>query len=115
MRGKALFLVMAAAIIWLQSVIFLEAFPASAALKTTIESGSDLYQRLSCHGCHAWHNRGGEVGPVLDGVGGRSTREALETQILTPRQRQADSRMPSFAFVKPAEIQALLDFLQSLH
>jgi ubiquinol-cytochrome c reductase cytochrome b subunit len=76
--------------------------------------GQDLYQRLSCRGCHAWQGRGGEVGPVLNGVGSRLSRTELETQILTPRRRQADSRMPSFAFVRPKELQALLDFLESL-
>lgn len=76
--------------------------------------GRELYQRLSCHGCHALDGRGGEKGPALDGVGSRLTREDLQRQILTPRRRQADSRMPSFAFVRPAELQTLLDFLQSL-
>jgi cbb3-type cytochrome oxidase cytochrome c subunit len=77
--------------------------------------GHDLYQRLSCHGCHALQGRGGEVGPTLDRVGSRLAREELETQLLTPRRRQANSRMPSFAFVRPLELQALLDFLHSLN
>ena len=76
--------------------------------------GHDLYQRLSCHGCHTLQGRGGEVGPVLDGVGSRLSLEKLKTQLLTPHQRRTDSRMPSFAFVRPWELQELLDFLQSL-
>jgi hypothetical protein len=76
--------------------------------------GQELYQRLSCRGCHAWQGHGGEVGPVLNGVGSRLSRTELETQLLTPRRRQPDSRMPSFAFVRPTELQALLDFLESL-
>jgi hypothetical protein len=76
--------------------------------------GQELYQRLSCHGCHALQGRGGEVGPILEGVGSCLSRNELETQILTPRRREADSRMPSFAFVRPTELQALLDFLESL-
>lgn len=76
--------------------------------------GQELYRKLSCRGCHALQGRGGKVGPVLDGVGSRLSRTELETQILTPRRRQADSRMPSFAFVRPTELQTLLDFLESL-
>ena len=76
--------------------------------------GQDLYPRLSCRGCHALQGRGGDVGPVLDGVGSRLSRHELETQLVTPRRRQADSRMPSFAFVRSSELRALLDFLESL-
>jgi nitric oxide reductase subunit C len=113
-RGNGLLLLIATASLGLQLGVCQTAFPSPAALKTTIESGRNLHQRLSCHGCHALHGGGGEVGPALDGVGSRLTRGDLETQILTPRRRQADSRMPSFAFVKPSEIRELLDFLQSL-
>lgn len=86
---------------------------ANAAPAARPEMGADLYQRLSCRGCHVLAGQGGEAGPVLDGVGGRLSREELEIQLLTPRRRRADSRMPSFAFVRPVELQALLDFLQA--
>ncbi len=85
-----------------------------AADPATPSLGQELYHRLSCHGCHALQGRGGDVGPVLDRVGSHLSRPELETQIVTPRCRQADSRMPSFAFVRPFELQALLDFLESL-
>jgi mono/diheme cytochrome c family protein len=85
-----------------------------AADPATPSLGQELYQRLSCRGCHALEGRGGEVGPVLNGVGNRLSRNELEAQLLTPRRRQADSRMPSFAFVRPKELQALVDFLESL-
>jgi cbb3-type cytochrome oxidase cytochrome c subunit len=47
-------------------------------------------------------------------VGSRLSRNKMETQLLTPRRRQAESHMPSFAFIRPKELQALLDFLESL-
>jgi cbb3-type cytochrome oxidase cytochrome c subunit len=80
----------------------------------TLSPGWDLYQRLSCRGCHSLQGRGSDLGPVLDRVGGRLSREELETQLLTPRRRQADSLMPSFAYVRPCELQALVDFLQKV-
>ncbi len=53
------------------------------------------------------------MGPALDRLGSRLHPEELKTQLLTPRLRQADSRMPSFAFIRPFELRALLDYLQS--
>ncbi len=85
-----------------------------AADPATPSVGQDLYQRLSCRGCHALQGGGGHVGPDLDRVGARLSREDLETQLLTPRCRQVDSRMPSFAFVRPFEFQSMLDFLETL-
>lgn len=75
--------------------------------------GQDLYRRLSCHGCHTVQGQGGDLGPALDGVGRRLSPADLETQIATPRRRLAASRMPSFAFLRPLEFQALLDFVAS--
>jgi hypothetical protein len=83
--------------------------------RASLSPGQDLYQRLSCRGCHTLEGRGGEVGPTLDRVGSRLSREELETQLLTPYRRHPDSRMPSFAFVRLCELQTLLDFMQSLN
>lgn len=76
--------------------------------------GPELYARLACHGCHALEGRGGTLGPALDRVGSRRSREELAVQLMTPRRRHLDSRMPSFAFVRPEELQTLLDYLQTL-
>ncbi len=88
--------------------------PGQAAEPAPPASGQGLYDRLACHGCHARQGQGGTVGPALDGVGSRLSRDDLELQLSTPRQRQADSRMPSFAFVRPFELRELVDFLQTL-
>lgn len=100
--------------IWLPPAVCQPNLQVPAGTKTYHEFGRDLYQRLSCHGCHALHGKDGEMGPALNGVGSRLARGDLETQILTPRRRRTDSRMPSFAFIKPDELRQLLDFLQSL-
>jgi mono/diheme cytochrome c family protein len=77
-------------------------------------SGQELYSRLACNGCHALQGQGGKVGPALDRVGSRLSGEELATQLSTPRCRRNDSRMPSFAFVRPFELQELVDYLQTL-
>lgn len=96
----------------------LAAFPGTGAsgepLSRTQEQGRDLYQRLACHGCHSPASPPGSRGPDLGQVGQRLPRGELLTQLLTPRQRRADSRMPSFAFVRPQEIGVLVEYLMVL-
>lgn len=75
-------------------------------------AGAELYHRLACHGCHSRHDSGGTLGPPLDHLERRLPRTEVAKQLLTPRQRHAESRMPSFAFVRPQELQILLNFLQ---
>ena len=79
---------------------------------STTASGAHLFQSLACCGCHA-KGQGSTEGPDLDGVGSRLSRQELEVQLKTPRQRRSDSRMPSFAFVRSQELDKLLDFLQA--
>jgi len=76
--------------------------------------GQELYSRLACYGCHTLQGKGGKVGPALDRIGSTLSGEELATQLSTPRCRRNDSRMPSFAFVRPFELQGLVDYLQAL-
>jgi hypothetical protein len=87
-------------------------FPAED--QSTTASGIILYHRLSCCGCHILKGQGGKEGPNLDGVASRLLRQELEVQLTTPRHRQSSSRMPSFAFMRPNELQNIMDFLQTL-
>gem|GEM_PF-3980058 len=78
---------------------------------TAWTEGARLYQRLACHGCHSRRGQGGKVGPALDCLGQRLTKDEVALQLQTPRLRQSHSRMPSFAFISEPERQALLHFL----
>jgi cbb3-type cytochrome oxidase cytochrome c subunit len=82
--------------------------------QSTPSSGQNLYCRLSCHGCHILKEQGFKQGPDLDGISRVLSRKELEIQLTTPRHRKKNSRMPSFAFVQPMELQSLLDFLEIL-
>jgi mono/diheme cytochrome c family protein len=77
-------------------------------------SGQELYSRLACYGCHALQGKGGKLGPALDQTGSRLSGEELATQLSTPHCRRIDSCMPSFAFVRPLELQGLVEYLQTL-
>jgi Cytochrome c len=82
--------------------------------RSTPSSGQNLYYSLSCHGCHIHKEQGFKQGPDLDGISSVLSRKELEMQLTTPRHRKKNSRMPSFAFVQPMELQSLLDFLETL-
>ena len=72
-------------------------------------SATDLVERLGCRGCHSLKGKGGDRGPAWDGVGSRLTPEAIKKQIVSPR-----ARMPSFAQLKPEELQVLVEYLSGL-
>lgn len=72
-------------------------------------SGPDLVDRLGCLGCHSLKGKGGRRGPAWDGVGARLSPDALRKQIISPRRR-----MPSFAHIKPEELEALVEYLSGL-
>jgi len=92
--------------VWLFGAVLLMALPAAA----REWEGPELAARLNCRACHTWAGAGGTTGPALDGVGTRLSRLQLEARLTQSVSR----RMPSFAFLRPAEWQALLDFLQGL-
>ncbi|MCL6620847.1 MAG: cytochrome c [Syntrophobacterales bacterium] len=72
--------------------------------------GEELAARLGCRACHAWQGVGGARAPALDGVGRRKSRPDLERQLTSTPSR----RMPSFAYLRPQDWQALLTFLEGL-
>ncbi len=74
-------------------------------------TGAQLYQRCACYGCHSLQGEGGTLGPALDRLQERLTRTDVQKQILAPRQRRLNSRMPSFAFLRPEEVPLLVAFL----
>lgn len=78
----------------------------AAPLAAAPPSGPDLVNRLSCLGCHTLKGQGRSRGPAWDGLGSRLTPEAIKKQIVTPR-----GRMPSFAQLKPEELEAVVEYL----
>jgi len=46
--------------------------------------GKALVQKFSCATCHQIGEEGGRIGPSLDGVGGRRSREFIEARIANP-------------------------------
>jgi len=75
--------------------------------------GGELSGRLGCLACHALKGSGGKLAAPLDGVGTRLTAAELAIAIAYPRQRHPGAKMPSYAYLPPAEQAALVEFLQT--
>src|SRR5262245_33147954 len=73
--------------------------------------GSLLFQVKQCRNCHSIGGTGGLRGPALDTVATRMTRDQLVRQAI-----QGGGNMPAYGKnLKPAEVTALVSFLQTLH
>ena len=76
--------------------------------------GEELAGRLGCLACHAHNGPGGKLAAPLDGVGARLTAGELAIAIAYPRQCHPRAKMPSYAYLTPAEQATLVEFLQTL-
>ena len=72
-------------------------------------SGQDLVKLLACQGCHTLNGKGGKLGPNLNKVGQRLAPEAIKKQLVSPQ-----GGMPSFAHLKPEELDAVVTYLSGL-
>lgn len=77
-------------------------------------TGPELAVRLGCWSCHALKGRGGTAGVPLDGVGGRLSAADLAAVLTRPRSRLPGAKMPSYAYLRPGEMQALTEYLAGM-
>lgn len=67
-----------------------------------------------CTACHVLGGAGGNVGPVLDGVGSRFDETKLRAWLTDPTSIKADAKMPNL-HLAPQDIDALVVFLLAQH
>ncbi len=72
-----------------------------------------IYLEKGCGNCHVVNGVGTQLGPVLNGVGQRRSREWMVEHFRDPRSRVPDSIMPAYEF-KPGEVEALVKYLSAL-
>ena len=60
--------------------------------------GAMVYMQSQCAGCHELNGVGQKLGPPLNGVGGRRTREWLEGHFADPPKFSPGSTMPPYKF-----------------
>jgi mono/diheme cytochrome c family protein len=85
-----------------------------AAAPTPEISAPELAQRLGCWACHSLPGKGGPKTTPLDQVGTRLGPEDLRTVLTHPRSRHPHAKMPSYAHLRPREMQALVNYLSGL-
>jgi mono/diheme cytochrome c family protein len=88
------------------------ALPALAADKHA--RGKELVNSSGCKGCHKIDGMGGSLGPALDRVGKRLSAAQILQQLKNPKARNPSSMMPSFSHLSQKDLQALVDYLESL-
>jgi ubiquinol-cytochrome c reductase cytochrome b subunit len=72
--------------------------------------GAVVLQARQCRNCHRLGGLGGARGPALDDVGARLSRDQLVRQVI-----QGGGNMPAYGtHLRPAEVSALVAFLQTL-
>jgi cytochrome c2 len=75
----------------------------------TVAVGAQVYQSNGCAACHVIAGAGGTLGPNLTHIGAARTRAQLEKPIV-----KGAGKMPGYSSLTPADLNALLDYLQSL-
>jgi mono/diheme cytochrome c family protein len=86
---------------------------ADAAAKNLVTAGYAM-AREGCRNCHTIAGAGKEVGPKLDGVGGKHDKKWLIDHFVNPQAFVKDSVMPKFDTLPKEELEAMADYLLSL-
>lgn len=75
--------------------------------------GAMLYQAQNCGMCHQVNGIGQKMGPSLNGVAQRRTREWLEGHFVDPQKFSPGSTMPPYKF-NPKEMEAICRYLETI-
>lgn len=75
--------------------------------------GAMIYQEQQCGLCHVVNGVGVQVGPSLNGVAGRRSKEWIEVQIRHPKRHSPQTMMPGYN-LSPREMNAVVTYLTSM-
>jgi ubiquinol-cytochrome c reductase cytochrome b subunit len=78
-----------------------------------VAQGAALYVKAGCDSCHRVNGLGGHIGPALNGVTKRRSKEWLERHFVAPSALSPGSIMPPYRFSKEDQ-DALVTYLFSL-
>ena len=90
-----------------------------------VKRGEDLFHNspvAACASCHMVNGKGGDVGPILDGIAVRSDKAYIDESLMDPNARYAKgyenltiSPMPPLGvLLKEQELADILAYLQTL-
>jgi len=86
---------------------------ATASVPDDLVHGAQLYEAQGCGNCHMVNGIGAKLGPPLNGVGTRRSKEWIEQHFANPAAMSPGSIMPPSQF-SPADMQAIVNYLFSL-
>ncbi len=99
------------------AAFLLKVTPANAAALEAVPDpvvvGALIYQENMCGNCHMINGVGAEVGPPLNGVGERRTKEWVIEHFRDPQKFEPDSLMPPYDF-PPEQMEAIVTYLFQL-
>jgi len=72
--------------------------------------GAELVERFACIGCHTIDGNGGVLGPSLDDISAKRSRDFLQQKMENPQFNNPASPMPQFP-LSAGEIEAIIDYL----
>lgn len=78
-----------------------------------VVQGAMLYQAHQCSNCHIANGEGMAVGPALNGLAKRRSRDWIEMQIRHPERHVAETMMPAYD-LSPQDMDRLIAYLLSL-
>lgn len=97
----------------------LNGFPAKPPLGRVAAVASNVPQpavftNKGCIGCHMVGGKGANIGPALDTVASRLSRDAIKEQIVNPKKaEEGKMQMPTLPMT-PEELETLLDYFEKL-
>jgi ubiquinol-cytochrome c reductase cytochrome b subunit len=84
------------------AAFLLKLTPPNAALLESTPSfaveGAVIYQKHQCGACHYVNGAGVKLGPSLNGVAQRRSREWLEEHFVNPQKLSPGTTMPAYKF-----------------
>ena len=99
------------------AAFLLKVTPANAealeAVPDLVVGGARIYQENMCGNCHMINGVGVMVGPPLNGVGERRTKDWVIEHFLDPQKFEPDSLMPPYDF-PPEQMEAIVTYLFGL-
>ena len=72
--------------------------------------GALIYQKNFCGSCHLLNGVGMKIGPPLNGLGKRRSRDWVERHFRNPQATSPGSIMPAYKF-PPAQMQDIISYL----
>ncbi len=86
----------------------------AAGLQAQDFSGADLVNRLGCLACHRAKGQSEGRAAPLDHVGARFSRAELAEIVTRPAAPDQRTKMPNYAYLRPRELQVLVEYLAAL-